>query len=81
MDHRRLLDVAETLILRPLQHDPKALDEFRMDVLYAPLEGTPLAKKRAQENALAQMGLDMDAVNAMMAERRARRAAEAANES
>lgn len=80
MDHFRLFDVAETLMLRPLQHDPKAMEEFRRDVLYAPLAGTVEAKQKAQNQALAQMGLDMDAVNAMLAERRRRReaAAEAA---
>lgn len=80
MDHFRLFDVAETLMLRPLQHDPKAMEEFRQEVLYAPLTGTVEAKVKAQTKALAQMGLDMESVNAMLAERRRRREEAAAAE-
>ena len=64
MPHPWLLGVAEALLLRPLQHDPAKADEFRHDVLYAPLPGSKEAKRRATMDVLAAMGGSLAAATA-----------------
>ena len=64
MGHHDLLDVAEATLLEPLESHPEELRKFRDETLYAPLEGSVLAKKRAKANALAAMGVDINAVKA-----------------
>lgn len=64
MPHPWLLGVAEALLLRPLQHDPAKADEFRHDVLYAPLPGSKEAKRRATMDVLAAMGVSLEEVQA-----------------
>lgn len=50
-------------MLRPLRDDPAAMETFRRETLYAPLEGTVEAKRSAQEKALAAMGMSLDEVD------------------
>ena len=64
MSHHDLLDVAESVLLAPLRDHPEEFNRFRDEVLYAPLEGSKKAKKRAQADALAQMGVDINAMQA-----------------
>ncbi len=59
------------MILRPLRDDPQAMEKFRRETLYAPLEGTVESKRSAQDRALAAMGLSLDEVRAKQERRRA----------
>jgi hypothetical protein len=62
MTHHDLLDVAEAMLLEPLRDHPEEMTKFRTEVLYAPLEGSRKAKRKAQADALAQFGIDLDKV-------------------
>jgi hypothetical protein len=62
MNHHDLLDVAEAMLLDPLRDHPEEMRKFRDEVLYAPLEGSRKAKRKAQADALAQFGVDMSNV-------------------
>lgn len=50
-------------MLRPLRDDPQAMEKFRRETLYAPLEGTAESKRSAQDKALAAMGMSLDEVD------------------
>lgn len=56
------MSVCEALLLRPLQHDPAAMEKFRAETLYAPLSGSKESKRQAQRDALAAMGVSWDEV-------------------
>ena len=71
MNHHDLLDVAEVLLMTPLERHPEEFAKFRDEVLYAPMEGTKAAKRRAQREALAAMGVDLDEIVAQHAKRAA----------
>lgn len=62
MNHEDVLDVCEAMILEPLRDHPEELRKFRDEVLYAPLAGSRLAKKKASLGALAAMGVDPKSV-------------------
>jgi hypothetical protein len=62
MTHHDLLDIAEAMLLDPLRDHPAEMSKFRTEVLYAPLEGSRKAKRKAQADALAQFGIDMSKV-------------------
>jgi hypothetical protein len=63
MNHYDLLDVVEAMLLDPLRDHPEEMRKFRDEVLYAPLEGSRKAKRKAQAAALAAMGLDIKSLS------------------
>lgn len=62
MTSHDLLDVAEAMLLEPLRDHPEEMRKFRDEVLYAPLEGTRKAKRKAQAETLARFGVDLTKV-------------------
>lgn len=61
-----MLDIGEAMLLEPLMGHPEELAKFRAETLYAPLEGSRAAKKRAQAAALASSGIDINALQVGM---------------
>lgn len=55
-----LLDVCEAMLLEPLRDHPEELRKFREEHLYAPLPGSRESKRKAQADALAQFGVDIN---------------------
>ena len=64
MNHHDLLDIAEAFLLEPLFGHPEEFQKFRNESLYAPLQGSKAAKRRAQREALAAMGVNLEGAHA-----------------
>lgn len=80
MSHHDLLDVAEALLMAPLEEHPEEFRKFRDETLYAPLEGSVEAKKRAKREAIAAMGIDPSKIRSgMKMSKKVKQVAEDAN--